>query len=171
MQNYSTFGQLKSKLAITQTFAIGIEEERYHVAYVCGHWMKTPNFFLKIGIFFRNWRKSHLISIGNGANFRPLITQKKPGISPSSSGYPCDFVGILNSKMIFWTSSYCANTMDPDPGVSLGSFKNSLVRVHSVCFYMINVVWSGPGSNMQALDQPSDTYLQADTLPTSLRGR
>ena len=32
---------------------------------------------LRLGFLFQNWEKSHLISIGTGAEFRPLRTQKK----------------------------------------------------------------------------------------------
>ena len=39
---------------------------------------KKKNFcFLRLGIFFSNWEKSHLNPIGKGAEFRPLRTPKK----------------------------------------------------------------------------------------------
>ena len=43
---------------------------------------KKKKFFLKIGIFlFKIGEKSHLNSIGNGAEFWPLNTQKKIPVS------------------------------------------------------------------------------------------
>ena len=38
---------------------------------------KENFFFLRFGIFFSNWEKSHLNPIGKGAEFRPLRTPKK----------------------------------------------------------------------------------------------
>ena len=35
---------------------------------------------LRLGIFFSNWEKSHLIPIGKVAEFRPLRTQKKKSL-------------------------------------------------------------------------------------------
>ena len=59
--------------------------ECHHVACVCvDNQNENPNlqtknyfFFLRIWICFKIGKKNHLNSIGNGAEFRPLRTQKK----------------------------------------------------------------------------------------------
>ena len=56
----------------------------YHVACVCGDWVKILIFkkdiFLKIAIFLKIGKKVTYIPFGNGAEFRPLRTQKNPWI-------------------------------------------------------------------------------------------
>ena len=63
--------------------------------------LKKKIFFLRLGIFFSNWEKSHLNPIGKGAEFLPLRTPKK---IPAYVGYvglrPKQFTPCVNKGII-----------------------------------------------------------------------
>ena len=77
----------KKRFAITHTIAIKLKEN-VTVQSLCVSWLnENPNLQKKkhkkiwrLGFFFKIGKKNHLNFIGNGAEFRPLRTQKIPDI-------------------------------------------------------------------------------------------